>query len=212
MKIKAVVMAGVVALGACAGNAWADDSGWYLSADLGQSKYSGISFQQVAPPGWTGDTSTGNLSYRLVLGYDFNPYLALEGGYADLGHAGVNASEPNVPSFELGSYLDTRVNAKGWVADVVGKLPLGAAWSLYGRFGVIDAQVGSEVRQNGNFPLPQGGTTDWGRSFGVGVSRTLGEGWSLHLGWDRYRQLGEADITGVYNVNLVSLGLECRFY
>jgi OmpA-OmpF porin, OOP family len=212
MKIKVLAIAGAVALGACAGNAWADDSGWNFNVDLGLSKYSGISFQQVAPAGWTGDSSTGNFSYRLAVGYDFNRYLTVEGGYAGLGHAGVNASQPNVPVGEIGGFLDTRINAKGWVADVVGKLPLGDAWALYGRYGVIDAEVGSEVRQDGNAMLPEGGVTSWGRSFGVGVSRALGQGWNVHLGWDRYLNLGDSYVTGKYNVSLISLGVGYRFY
>src|ERR1700736_2395430 len=89
---------GLVALAAIASPcAVADDSGWYVGANVGQAR------AKIDDPGIArgllagGFTTTSiqdddhHFGFNLFGGYQFNRYFALEGGYFDLGRVGFTA-------------------------------------------------------------------------------------------------------------------------
>lgn len=222
--------------------ALAAQPGWYLEADGGQTDFGGIagtaqrslSVPQPAQ-GWTvGGSSfsvqqseSNDTGYRVLVGYRFNAYLALEAGYVDLGnvHAsgtGTAESAPtcNTPVCILLVQLDTytgsaKVQAHGAELAVVGSWPISARWSLLGRVGAFDSHTRLDIASTPASPTPalvatsvSESSSNWRPTFGVGVSFSPVDHWALRLGWDRYPHLGDHSISGAtLNASLFSLGV-----
>ena len=110
--------------------AFAAEPGWYGGLNLGQSR------AKIDDPRIIGGLLAGGFSSASVIdddrdtggkvfgGYQFNRYLALEGGYFDLGKFGFTAN--TVP---LGSLTGT-IKIKGVNLDLVGTLPITAVGGL----------------------------------------------------------------------------------
>jgi hypothetical protein len=138
-----------IALSTCvAVPALAKDSGFYLGAGIGQSKYdvanetSGY-FQTTSGPR-TDDTDTG---FSLTFGYRVNPYIGVEFGFADLGdfafdeYGQVTVTKPPVTPITRPALGDLSIKGggKGYTLAAVGSLPLGN-FELFGKAGAIYAQ------------------------------------------------------------------------
>lgn len=204
----------------------AENSGWYLAADAGQSNFTGtadLSTAYYASP--SNNTDTG---YRLNAGYQFNPYFGLEAGYVDFGQVTGNRAivGPPPPGLYSCGYLcpmsyDVNLNLKshGWTLVATGTYPFNDQWSISARIGEIDAH--SELNLD-DVPIPPYGageqpytesftSTDWHGTYGVSLNWSFTKDWALRLGWDKYINLGNNESTGSYDVNLASLGIVCRF-
>lgn len=103
-------------------NATLADSGFYLGASVGSAElddsFGGLEID---------DTNT---AYRLVGGWRFNNYFAVEAGWQDFG------------DFEQtltldGQQLDISLGADGYTLGVTGSYPLGSRFELYGRAGAF---------------------------------------------------------------------------
>ncbi|MGA9852204.1 MAG: outer membrane beta-barrel protein [Gammaproteobacteria bacterium] len=223
-----ILAAGLIFLPAIA---LADNSGWYIAADIGQSHFPNLAAPaaQFFNP-YTATYTNNDTGYRLTAGYQFNSYWGLEASYVALGESGatdnivVNQTVLGLGSLSCG-YLcstDYNVNAKlkahGWTVAVTGTYPFTDKWAVFGRAGVIDARVELDVNE-----IPDGGgvpgtpsetnssSMNWKGTYGLGASWAFVENWALRLDWDRYANLGDNSKTGTYNVNLASLGIVYRF-
>jgi len=194
--------------------AMADNGGWYAAADLGRVHYSeGV----VAPLGPCSisfcvtlfNEDLNGTGYRLSGGYQFDEHWGLEAGYADLGKA-----SDTVCIFcrtTTLSFLETtQVKAHGWTVDGTGTLPMGEAWSLTGRLGMIDGHVETQVANFSSVSF-SATTSSWRWTLGGSLNWALAEDWMLRLSFDQYRRLGETNSTGQFNVNLTTLGVVYRF-
>ena len=213
----------------------ADNSGWYIAADAGQSHYTGL-----------GDVSgiittfnANGTGYRLTAGYQFNLNWGLEASYVDLGQASGNGTGNVYGVPPLGCDIvcvfdqyNVKLMTHGWAFAVTGTYPFLNRWSVFVRVGIIDAR--SELDIN-NTPIPpntSATSTNLKSTYGLGVNWSFVDHWALRLGWDRYANLGDSSgtspyflvvnpgnstfqyccsSTGTYNVNLVSLGIVYSF-
>jgi len=162
----------------------------------------------------TGSGATGLTSgqsgvhgqWRLQLGYKFNPYFALEGGYIDLGKRTYNAT------FTGGS---ATVDWKSGGIDLaaLGTLPLGDGISLLGKVGLIDAKTTGTWSSTGLAGAPSGKVTKsaWRPFVGVGASYALTKRTSLRAEYERFNGIGDGSRTGKANVNVVSVGVRYDF-
>jgi len=109
-----------------AGTVAADESGPYVSAALGRIDVPDRS--ELGP--LTGDTTNNEWSWTVGAGYRFNPNIALELGYVDLGE--IDA--------ELGNLSGDRAHAsfaaEGVTLALVGAFPIGR-WEPYVKAGVL---------------------------------------------------------------------------
>ena len=120
--------------------ALADDAGWYLGFNAGQSRAK-IDNSRIADDllidGFT-TTSIGDenkhFAFKTFGGYEFNRYFALESGYFDLGRFGFRAD-----TLPPGS-LRGQIKIKGANFDAVGSIPIGDKFSLFARAGAIYAE------------------------------------------------------------------------
>lgn len=178
------------------------DSGPYLAADFGRAHFSGGIFDSgFIPPSSTTSVNDTVSANRFILGFQITPYWGVEAGYVDLGTA--TLSYPGTPS--LGTYF---IKADGAFVAGTGTWPISQQWSLYARAGVISSQVdyNHECNNGGCALFSSAQTTGSSATYGLGAKWNFLADWSLRLGWDRYRNLGNAS----YDANLLSLGVEFR--
>jgi len=143
--------------------------------------------------------------YGLSLGYQLNPYLAFELGYADFGSARYRASF-------TGGGARAHLDAHGWTASVLGILPVGEKFSIFGRLGGIHAKVEADVDVTGPGGAAAGTAQDrdWSGLYGAGVVYALTPSIGLRGEFTRYDSLGGSN-TGSGDVDTWSLGALFRF-
>ena len=141
-------------------------------------------------------TDRQDVGFKVLGGIRFNPYLAVEAGWADLGEV-----EIAVPS-DLGP-IKAQVATEGWFIDVVGSYEVVPKWSVLGRIGLFDSKVKLGIDGIGSTS-----ESDTGFKYGLGVQYELSKTLGLRAEWER----AEID---VYETNgdgdLWSIGLIFRF-
>ena len=218
MKSTRIKMAGaagrlsLLALAIGAGSlAMADEPAWYLGANVGQG-HSSIDAVRVGN-GLLGSGAYVNsigvderdLGYKIFGGYQFNRYIAVEGGYFDLGRFGFNAT--TVPSGSLSGEIKVR----GINLDLVGTLPLGEKLSVFGRVGANYAEASDRFSGTGAVTVlnPNPNKRDTNLKVGLGVQYALTDALGLRGEVERYRIDDAVGNKG--DVDLVSVGLVYRF-
>lgn len=191
--------------------ALAEDTGWYLGANIGQSRAT-IDTDRIsngllgsgltAGPIDENDRDTG---YKLFGGYQYNRYFSVEGGYFDLGQFGFSTT--TVPT----GTLNGNIKLKGINLDLVGTLPISDRFSAFGRVGVARAQATDAFAGTGavNVLNPSPSASGNALKVGLGLQYALTDALSLRTEIERYRVDDAVGNKG--DVDLVSLGLIYRF-
>ncbi len=144
--------------------------------------------------------------FKLFGGYSFNRYFAIEGGYFNLGRFGYTAT--TLPA----RTLNGSTKFQGVNLDLVGSVPIGEKFSLFGRFGGtygesrnIFVETGPAIA-NVFHRHSRGGNY----KFGVGLQYNINESLAVRAEGERYRV---DDFIGgqTGHVDLLSLGLIYRF-
>ena len=191
--------------------AMADSSGWYVGANIGQSRATidnaritnGLLESGLATTSMSDrDRNTG---FKFFGGYQFNRYFALEGGYFDLGKFGFTSM--TLPS---GS-LNGNIRLRGLDFDVVGFLPITEKLSAFGRVGLIYAQARDNFTGTGavNVLVPNPSQRATNYKFGVGLQYALTQSLGMRLEAERYRISDAVGNKG--DIDLLSVGLIYRF-
>jgi len=185
---------------------------WYLGAGLGQSRGDVDNSTVGAVLSGTGTTATAisnsnnATSGKVFLGYQFNKYIAAEGGFFRLGEYKFNAT--TAPAGTLAGSLK---NTAGWDLDVVGTLPIMPdRFLLLARLGVqssktSDLFVGTGAAALGRAPSKNLVSYKYGAGAEFDFTRNVG----ARVEWERYRV--SDGISGKLNVNMISGSLLYRF-
>ena len=181
--MKLQILAGAAALALCASPAFAVDNGFYLGAGVGQS---GVKYEDSIDDVKL-DFDANATAYKLIAGWRFLDWLAVEGNYVDLGSGDDNVAGEKIES-----------DVSGVSLAAVGFLPVGPV-DLFAKVGAIswDAELDSETL---------GSISDDGTdlTYGVGAQFRI---WSLSLRAEYERfDISEAD-----TVDLVSVGVTWTF-
>ena len=189
----------------------AAEPGWYGGVNVGQSRASidderitrsllGSGFATT-----TMDKDESGTGAKIFGGYQFNRYLALEGGYFSLGKFGYTAG--TLPAGSLSG--DIRV--QGLNLDLVGILPLTDKFSAFARAGVIHAQARDNFSSTGlvNRAASSPSKRDTSYKFGVGVEYAFTDRLAVRGEVERYR-INDA-IGNKGDIDLASVGLVYRF-
>ncbi|HSN80673.1 MAG TPA: outer membrane beta-barrel protein [Rhodoferax sp.] len=191
--------------------AMAQDAGWYLGGNIGQSTAtidearitSGLlGSGLVAGPF---NNTDDDLGFKVFGGYQYNQYFSVEGGYFDLGQFGFSTT--TTPAGTLSG--DIRV--RGLNLDLVGTLPITEKFSVFGRVGGTYARsedrfVGTgAVRVLNPNPSEDAGNV----KVGLGVQYAFNEALSVRAEIERYRIDDAVGNKG--DVDLASIGLVYRF-
>lgn len=173
----------VVLLSAVAVPAVADDMHMYVGARAGQAKtnidnntFNNSTLTSTNPTGW-----------GVFIGHIFNPNLAFEAEYLNLGEIKAGTGSAKSTGFSLSG---------------VGSAPISEHFSLFGKLGyaLITGQPG------GSFT----GSDIKSRAFtyGLGGQLNLGPSVGVRLGWDKYK-FNDPGLNG--NASLTSVGVVFKF-
>lgn len=191
--------------------AQSDDAGWYLGGNIGQTR-TDIDEQRIADSllqnGLSNtlvkDDSTDS-GYKLFSGYQFNRYLALEGGYFDLGEFNFTSTTQPAGTF------NGKLEAHGFNMDLVGTIPFTEKFSAFGRAGITYVQTKNTFNGTGAVQVlsPNEKERDTHLKIGAGLQYAFNEKWSMRLEAERYRINDVVGHTG--DLDLLSVGLVYRF-
>jgi OOP family OmpA-OmpF porin len=175
---------------------------WYLGASAGQSRIDATSAEIdqafliddgfVATGTTLDETDTG---WKAYLGYRFNRFFALEGGYADLGEATFNTTIVSAPP-PFGAFtpfpISATATADGVMLSGVLHLPLTERFSLLAKAGVFRWQAEFTER------IPGTGITRVSRTeketdaaYGVGAEFGLTDALRLRVEAERFKDVGK---------------------
>jgi OOP family OmpA-OmpF porin len=164
--------------------AYSQDNGPFIGASIGSAglddDFDGLSIDE------------SGTAFRIVAGWRFNEYFALEGGYHDFG------------DFEQafvvdGEELNVALSADGFTLGAVGSIPLSERFSLMGRAGMFFWDGNAEINN-----VSQATPEDNNLFFGAGLNFQLTQKMRLTGDWTRY------DLEDTIS-NVFSVGLEYRF-
>lgn len=206
----ATLMLSVVAL-----SAQAEDAGGYVAVSVGQAKA-----EQPKPIKEGGNifkATGGNVSsdrestaFKLTLGLNSNPYMALEAQYIDLGESRYKGASV-VPASALD--IKTDLETKGWGINLVGTLPL-ADFGLFAKAGYHQLKTTIKVAS----PVPGHSRSQtarkWSPSFAVGAKYNITTAFTVLIEYERYMGVADKKIDNrnmKHDIDMASLGLRYNF-
>ena len=189
----------------------ANDAGWYLGFNAGQSRATIDDARITAGLLGDGFTTTSisddntHFGFKVFGGYEFNRYFALEGGYFNLGQFGFTAD--TIPAGSLRG----DIKLQGGNIDLVGSLPLGDKFSLFARAGLNYAEAKDSFSGTGSVividPSPQKSAANY--KFGAGAEYDVTRSVGIRIEAERYRIDDAVGNKG--DIDLFSVGLVYKF-
>jgi len=191
--------------------ALADDSGWYIGGNIGQSRAkiddARITAQMLVAPTTAASIIDDNrdTGYKLFGGYRYNKNVAVEAGYFDLGQFGFTAA--TVPA----GTLTGKIKLKGLNLDAVGTLPLTEKFSALGRLGLNYAQTRDSFIGTGAATVlnPNPSKNQINYKLGAGLQYDFTPSLGMRVEAERYRINDAVGNRG--DIDMYSLGLVYRF-
>lgn len=190
----------------------AAEPGWYVGGNIGQANAdmdnNGIVASRLAE-GFNTNRLTkhdSDTAFKIFTGYQLSDYVALEGGYFDLGEYSYKAFQ-NRP---FGAFTaDTKV--RGLNFDLVGFLPMGERLSAFARIGVARYEAISSYRGYGDADVAPFGEDDDDMSpkMGLGLQYDLTPNVAMRIEAERYDV--KHDMFRDRDVDMYSLGVVYRF-
>ncbi len=182
---------------------------WYVGANIGASDAdysSGELVSDLASLGWTinnpsvDDTDT---AWKAYAGFSFNEYVAVEGGYADLGKVetrfGATVGPNQIDAILTDTYSIHPVLGDGWFGTVVLSWPVSPdQFSLTARAGFFawESDIDVEVVQGGTGRV-SGDDDGTDMLYGLGFEWHMNAQWSLTAEWERYELKDTVDVPSI---------------
>jgi OmpA-OmpF porin, OOP family len=186
MKIRTLAAAAVLSLAALPSFA----QSWYAGVGIGRGDLNIDGTELGLPNAQVGDNAT---TYTVRFGYRFNPYLGIELGYYDHG-------EYDFSSDIGGVAVRGTAKAKSVGLSVVGNLPIGDAFDVYGRLGYAN----SELKANAS----AGGFTASDKDHQRGMTYGVGARWNVQKNWGVFAEWMKND---EIEVDSYLVGFDFRF-
>jgi opacity protein-like surface antigen len=162
--------------------------------------------------------------YGFAVGYRLTSWLAIEGGYVDLGEQSYRETasgrrffidENNMPASVPANFsqrLDSSI--AGFMLAALGIVPLSYRWETYGRLGIMigNDEIDISISDDTNGGNARFDTSESATDFmaGVGVSFSLAEIYNLRAEFTRILDAGD-DLSGESDIDLLSIGVTVRF-
>jgi hypothetical protein len=163
----------------------------------------------------TTSTEDSDIGYTAAFGYRFSRYVAAELGLAQYGETSsivrgeIDQGDGFVPanvklSFAVG----------GPIFSVIGILPIGDKFEIYGRAGLLFASAERDLAarvggQNAGRGSAKGDSTEV--VFGAGLSYHINQIYTIRLEQQRLTEVGQEDRSGTEDIDYTALGLIVRF-
>jgi OmpA-OmpF porin, OOP family len=189
----------------------ADDGGWYLGLNAGQSRAKlddsriadDLSIDGFATTSI--DNEDRKFAFKSFGGYEFNRYFAIESGFFDLGRFGFRAD--TLPAGSL--HGESKILGANF--DGVGSLPIGDRFSLFARAGAIYAKSKDSFIGTGAVMVLDSSPHRWYHDykFGFGAQYDFTRFLGLRLEAERYRV--DDAVGNRADINMYSAGLILKF-
>ena len=202
-----------------------DDLHWYMGFDIGQatidvdqhaldaSVIGAFNVFGLSVVSGSSEVSKDSLTYGLTFGYQPWKFLAFEAGYSDFGKVEYKARTTLTDGT---STFDGKVkltgDAKGPTLSVLGVLPIGHTWSLYGRAGVLFAHSTYDATATVDQESASAGNSDntqeflWGAGFGYTGGR-----WTTRVEYQDALEVGTSAGLGQPDISRITIGAIYRF-
>ena len=194
--------------------AFAADSPWYIGASLGQAQADGAFLNgnklpvAILPGSLTVNADDKDTAGKVFGGYRFGRYFAAEVLYADYGNSRVDSAftaQRTGTLLDAGTASVTR-SVKGFGIDLLGGVPVGEQFWIFGRLGWMQAEVESTVSTSLETSIYAGSffsDTGEGQSrtrksrdgtvkYGAGVEWSPSRNFGVRLEWERLDDVGDA--------------------
>ena len=191
-------------------------TGWYAGGAIGAGGFK-TGYEQtkatIAATGATQETISADAKetmWKAYLGYRFLPHFSVEGGYWDFGKPNYSAViTSNVPE----TSFRRSFRAEGYGADAVLWLPIGSAFSGFGKVGVMRTSTHASAADPGGglIPLPAESARKYNSRWGLGMQYDLRRDLAARLEIETVRSVGDAGTFGSADLIMWSLGMNYRF-
>lgn len=178
----------------------------YLGGGAGQSTYQDVDQVEEACTaiGAVCDVDDTDSAFKAYLGYRFGQFLAIEGGYVDLGEATATSAAP---------VARATLSAEGGYLALLPRLPIGTAGTIFGRIGLSGVEAKLNATAPGVSSSDSSGAA--GLVFGVGAEIQLTPNLAIRGEWERHSFDEALDIAGVEidapDVDMLSAGVVLSF-
>ena len=195
----------------------AQDEGWYAGFNLGESQADiereGIDSTLRANGFFTNHITSEDqdLAAKILGGYSFNRFFAIEGSYFNLGKFGsVTELQRLLPPTNPAYTMSGETTVEGLGLDLVATYPITDRFSVFGRVGANYAWVEEDF----GVGVPSAffrdrDEKDFNEKYGLGLQFNLSDNFSLRTEIERYHLDNPMGITD--RVDMVSLGVLFRF-
>jgi OOP family OmpA-OmpF porin len=176
--------------------AFAQDARFYVGGSFGEAEANGFCDdirEVVIGVGTVSSCDEKDSAWKVFGGYQFNRNFAIEASYFDYGSVSASGQVVSLPTNVSGD-----LSAFGIAA--VGILPLGNAFSIFGKLGLLRTEVDVTASVAG-FPGSDS-EDETGLHYGVGVMFDIGRNLSIRAEWERNDEV---------EVDMLSLGVQFRF-
>jgi opacity protein-like surface antigen len=162
-------------------------------------------------------TEDSDIGYTAAFGYRFNRYIAAELGLAQYGET-ASRVRGEIDQGNGAGFVPATVKISfavgGPVFSLIGIVPLGDKFELYGRAGMLFASAERELSarvdgQNGGIGSAKGDSTEV--VFGAGLAWHLNQVYSIRLEHQRLAEVGQEDRSGTEDIDYTALGFIVRF-
>lgn len=225
MNAKQVVASGIVAAMLGFGPAVASADPYFSvflgkgTTDISRSDLNDLASDVTIAGGGTQPSGTSDLNdmdsiWGAQIGYRFNRWVAAEVGYVDLGKSSYVANL--VSNFGIGNeayQIRGRFISSGPTVAVLGMVPLGERFELYGRGGLYfaDTRFRLKIELSGIDPISaeeKAGTQEF--FGGLGAAWNINDDFGLRVEATHFVDVGDDDRTGEASVTMVGIGVLFR--
>jgi len=227
--MRAAIIAFIVlAGGVVAGNARAAQLGIYAGisyamvdkdSDRGAFENEALAIYNAfgfEPQTTNGSFDTKDSSYGFVVGWRLTEYIALEGGYMDLGD--VVYRDRSTGIFDNGSIpqdwgQNVESSTSGIALSALGILPLSYRWEIYARAGLLISNNTESVFITNGVDSESLRASKSGADLlaGIGISFSIVEIYNLRLEFGRVFDAGEEDTLDEADVDMATLNIAVSF-
>lgn len=188
--------------------------GWYAGFGFGQSRYQDVESSIDSKLVTAGKTSTTTANtrtegWKVYTGFQFNKYLGVEGGYANLND--MTASSNITAPAPAPQRMITKIDANAWTLAAVGSYPLTDKFSVIAKLGAAYVLTDKTTQLSGAGVTTAAqklsvrtGDDSYQPYYGVGVSYALLNNFKLRAEWERF------DLDN-YNIDLMTAGFTIAF-
>ena len=205
----------------CAGlglAASAHAEGWYVVVFGGEASAEGLdqneldaSLIDVGFDLQSSELDDSDTGFGATLGYQVNENFAAELSYVDLGESSYAATNGLANPDNETAALET--SAAGPVFSLLGILPVGERFEVYGRAGLalMDSE-GEATITIGDVPTTVSDSTTRSNALvGLGGQFDIGDRFGVRLEWSHFLDVGSEEIVGESDIDLFTLGLRYNF-